>query len=33
VTQLVDRGSAQATGMVTDVGTFVPTLADHLLAE
>jgi len=30
VTQLVDRGSAQAVGMVTDVGTFVPTLADKL---
>jgi len=30
VTQLVDRGSAQAIGMVTDVGTFVPTLADKL---
>ena len=30
VTQLVDRGSAQAVGMVTDVGTFVPTLAEKL---
>jgi lysine-ketoglutarate reductase/saccharopine dehydrogenase-like protein (TIGR00300 family) len=30
VTQLVDRGSAQAVGMVTDVGTFVPILADKL---
>jgi Uncharacterized conserved protein len=30
VTQLVDRGSAQAVGMVTDVGTFVPMLADKL---
>jgi lysine-ketoglutarate reductase/saccharopine dehydrogenase-like protein (TIGR00300 family) len=32
VTQLLDRGSAQAVGMVTDIGTFVPTLADQLLA-
>jgi len=32
VTQLLDRGSAQAVGMVTDVGTFVPMLADELLA-
>ncbi|QLG26152.1 TIGR00300 family protein [Halorarum halophilum] len=31
VTQLLDRGSAQAVGMVTDVGMFVPTLADELL--
>ncbi|GAD53562.1 hypotheical conserved protein [Halarchaeum acidiphilum MH1-52-1] len=31
VTQLLDRGSAQAVGLVTDVGTFVPTLADELL--
>ncbi len=31
VTQLLDRGSAQAAGMVTDIGTFVPLLADHLL--
>ncbi|GGL25422.1 TIGR00300 family protein [Halarchaeum grantii] len=30
VTQLLDRGSAQAVGLVTDVGTFVPTLADEL---
>lgn len=28
VTQLVDRGSAQATGMVTDVGMFLPRLAE-----
>jgi lysine-ketoglutarate reductase/saccharopine dehydrogenase-like protein (TIGR00300 family) len=28
VTQLVDRGSAQATGMVTDVGMFVPRLVE-----
>jgi len=33
VTQLLDRGSAQAVGMVTDVGTFVPMLADKLLEE
>ena len=32
VTQLLDRGSAQAVGMVTDIGTFVPTLAENLLA-
>lgn len=31
VTQLLDRGSAQAVGMVTDIGTFVPILADRLL--
>jgi hypothetical protein len=31
VTQLLDRGSAQAVGMVTDIGTFVPLLADELL--
>ncbi|WP_115862542.1 ornithine cyclodeaminase [Halorussus litoreus] len=33
VTQLLDRGSAQAIGMVTDVGTFVPKLAETLLDE
>ena len=33
VTQLVDRGSAQAVGMVTDIGTFVPILADKLREE
>ena len=33
VTQLLDRGSAQAVGMVTDIGTFVPMLAEKLLAE
>ena len=33
VTQLVDRGSAQAVGMVTDIGTFVPILAEHLFDE
>jgi lysine-ketoglutarate reductase/saccharopine dehydrogenase-like protein (TIGR00300 family) len=33
VTQLLDRGSEQAIGMVTDIGTFVPTLAEHLLDE
>jgi lysine-ketoglutarate reductase/saccharopine dehydrogenase-like protein (TIGR00300 family) len=31
VTQLLDRGSAQAIGMVTDIGTFVPILAEHVL--
>ena len=31
VTQLLDRGSAQAVGMVTDIGTFVPLLADELI--
>ncbi|RBI62226.1 TIGR00300 family protein [halophilic archaeon] len=31
VTQLLDRGSAQAIGMVTDVGTFVPALAEEIL--
>ncbi len=33
VTQLQDRGSAQTVGMVTDIGTFVPLLAENLLAE
>ncbi|MEF8852555.1 MAG: TIGR00300 family protein [Haloarculaceae archaeon] len=33
VTQLLDRGSDQAIGMVTDIGTFVPILAEHLLDE
>ncbi len=33
VTQLVDRGSAQAVGMVTDIGTFVPRLAEAVLEE
>jgi len=33
VTQLLDRGSEQAIGMVTDIGTFVPILADHLLGD
>lgn len=31
VTQLQDRGSAQTIGMVTDIGTFVPLLAENLL--
>ncbi|WP_255191212.1 TIGR00300 family protein [Natronobeatus ordinarius] len=31
VTQLLDRGSAQAIGMVTDIGAFLPMLADELL--
>ncbi|WP_418286049.1 TIGR00300 family protein [Halorubrum sp. DTA46] len=33
VTQLLDRGSAQAVGMVTDIGTFVPTLAEFVLDQ
>ncbi len=33
VTQLLDRGSAQAVGMVTDIGSFVPLLAEQLLSE
>ncbi|WP_418282806.1 TIGR00300 family protein [Halorubrum sp. DTA98] len=33
VTQLLDRGSAQAVGMVTDIGTFVPTLAEFVLGD
>jgi hypothetical protein len=33
VTQLLDRGSAQAVGMVTDIGTFVPILAEHLFED
>jgi lysine-ketoglutarate reductase/saccharopine dehydrogenase-like protein (TIGR00300 family) len=31
VTQLLDRGSAQAIGMVTDIGAFVPLLAEKIL--
>jgi hypothetical protein len=30
VTKLIDRGTAQAIGVVTDVGTFLPTLASEL---
>jgi hypothetical protein len=30
---LLDRGSAQAIGMVTDIGAFVPMLTDELLAD
>ncbi|QZA89460.1 TIGR00300 family protein [Salinarchaeum sp. IM2453] len=33
VTQLLDRGSAQAIGLVTDIGAFVPMLADELLED
>jgi hypothetical protein len=33
VTQLLDRGSAQAVGMVTDIGTFVPILAEKILDD
>jgi len=31
VTQLLDRGSSQAVGMVTDIGTFLPMLAEKVL--
>ena len=30
VTKLMDRGTAQAIGIVTDVGTFLPWLAEEL---
>jgi hypothetical protein len=30
VTKLIDRGTAQAIGIVTDVGTFLPALATEL---
>jgi len=33
VTQLMDRGSAQAIGMVSDIGTFLPMLAEQLVDE
>ncbi|WP_380678182.1 TIGR00300 family protein [Salinigranum sp. GCM10025319] len=33
VTQLLDRGSSQAIGMVTDIGTFIPTLAEEVLGD
>jgi len=33
VTQLLDRGSSQAIGMVTDIGAFVPMLADELVGK
>jgi lysine-ketoglutarate reductase/saccharopine dehydrogenase-like protein (TIGR00300 family) len=33
VTQLLDRGSAQAIGVVTDVGMFVPRLAERLVED
>jgi lysine-ketoglutarate reductase/saccharopine dehydrogenase-like protein (TIGR00300 family) len=33
VTQLLDRGSAQAIGMVTDIGMFVPRLAEAIIDE
>ncbi len=32
VTKLIDRGTAQAIGIVTDVGTFLPALADEIEA-
>jgi hypothetical protein len=30
VTKLLDRGTTQAIGVVTDVGTFLPMIVDHL---
>jgi hypothetical protein len=33
VTKLMDRGTAQAIGVVTDVGTFLPWLAEELAAQ
>jgi Uncharacterized conserved protein len=30
VTKLMDRGTAQAIGLVTDVGTFLPMLAEEI---
>lgn len=33
VTQLLNRASTQAVGMVTDIGTFVPILTEQLLNE
>ena len=33
VTQLLDRGSSHAVGVVTDVGMFIPRLAQALLDE
>jgi hypothetical protein len=30
VTKLIDRGTAQAIGIVTDVGAFLPIVVDHL---
>jgi hypothetical protein len=30
VTQLFDRGSAQAVGMMADIGTFMPILVDNI---
>jgi hypothetical protein len=33
VTKLVDRGSAQASGIVTDVGLFLRLLADDLAPD
>lgn len=32
VTQLLDRGSAQAAGMMADIGTFIPILVDNIFA-
>jgi hypothetical protein len=33
VTKLMDRGTAQAIGIVTDVGTFLPWLAEELAIQ
>ena len=30
VTKLIDRGTAQAIGIVTDVGAFLPIIVEHL---
>ena len=30
VTKLIDRGTAQAIGIVTDVGAFMPIVVEHL---
>jgi hypothetical protein len=30
VTKLIDRGTAQAIGIVTDVGAFLPIVVEHL---
>jgi hypothetical protein len=33
VTKLADRGSAQATGVITDIGLFLEQLAGHLVPD
>jgi hypothetical protein len=30
VTKLIDRGTAQAIGIVTDVGAFLPIVVEHI---